>query len=173
MSDRADLKQIYEREVRAMTLRPSIAQVKGQATARIVDGGACDIECGGDFRLRTDNPTGKGGTGTGPTPGQMVRAGLGACLAMGYDMWARRLGVPIDSIEVDITCELDARGQLGIGDVPAGWQRISWHVRITSDAPEAEVMELIERADRLSPMMGSIDPATERVRTVDIARRTA
>ena len=62
----------------------------------------------------------------------MMRAGLVACLAMGYRMWGARLDVAIDDVEVDVMCESDVRGQLGIADVPIGWQRIVVDVRIAS-----------------------------------------
>ena len=93
----------------------------------------------------------------------MMRASIVACLAMGYRMWGARLGVAIDDVEVDVLCETDARGQLGIADVPVGWQRIVVDVRIASRASEADVRRVVETADRLSPMLANLSPAIERV----------
>jgi uncharacterized OsmC-like protein len=167
-----DLKQLYERHVKVMTARPAMAQVKGQALARCEDGVAVAIGFG-DFSMRADSPEVDGGAGTAPSPGQIMRAGLCSCLAMGYRMWGERLGVPLEGIEVDMTCELDARGQLGIADVPVGWQKIRWTVRLASDAPEAEVLRVLDHADRLSPMLASIDRGAARERTVELRRKEA
>ena len=51
-------------------------------------------------------------------------------------------------------CETDVRGQMGIADVPVGWQRIVVDVCIASTAPEADVRRVVETADRLSPLLG-------------------
>jgi len=92
-----------------------------------------------------------------------MRASLVACLAIGYRMWGARLGVAIDAVDVDVVCESDARGQLGIDGVPVGWQRIVMDVSIASRAPEADVRRVVETADRLSPMLANLSPAIERV----------
>jgi uncharacterized OsmC-like protein len=101
-----------------------------------------------------------------------MRAGVASCLAIGYRLWSARLDIPIDEVIVEMTCELDARGQMGVDqEVPPGWQKISYTVRIVSDAPEESVRRLVETADRLSPMLGSVDRAVERIRTLEIHRR--
>src|SRR5688500_3955108 len=106
------LKEIYERHVKVMTARPAVAQVKGQAVARVEDGLAVAVGFG-SYTVRADAAEIDGGAGSAPSPGQIMRAGLCACLAMGYRIWGERLGVALQDIEVDMTCELDARGQLG------------------------------------------------------------
>ena len=88
---------------------------------------------------------------------------VAAALLVGYRMWGARLGVAIDEVQVDVLCELDARGQLGIEGVPIGWQRIVVDVCIGSPAPEADVRRVIETADRFSPMLANLSPAIERV----------
>ena len=35
------------------------------------------------------------------------RGALGSCLAMGYMMWAAKLGVPIAGLEVEVQGEMD------------------------------------------------------------------
>ena len=91
------------------------------------------------------------------------------CRAVGYRMWGARLGVAIDDVEVDVTCELDARGQLGIADgVTPGWQRITFDIRITTTAPEADVRRVVDTADWLSPMLANLSPAIERVHNLRI-----
>ena len=52
---------------------------------------------------------------------------------------------------------------MGIADVPVGWQQIVVDVCIASTAPEADVRRVVETADRLSPLLGNLSPAIQRV----------
>lgn len=158
----AALKDLYERKRRVMLRRPGFGRSSGQARARLTADLCCDVE-EGSWRTRVDQTLDEGGTGTAPHPGQMMRAALTACVAMGYRMWGARLDVPIDEVEVEVVCESDARGQLGFEDVTVGWKRITIDVRITSDASEADVRRVVATADRFSPMLANLSPAIERV----------
>jgi len=158
----AGLKDLFERKRRAMLRRPSFALSTGQARVRLRDGLCCEVE-EGEWRTRIDQSVEAGGLGTAPHPAQMMRAALVSCLAMGYRQWAARLEVAIDGIEVEVLCETDVRGQLGIAEVSVGWRRMFVDVCITSGAPEADVRRVVETADRLSPLLANLSPAIERV----------
>lgn len=62
-------------------------------------GFATDITAG-EHALRSDEPASMGGTETGPTPYDLVLAGLGACTSMTLGMYARRKGWPLEWVEV-------------------------------------------------------------------------
>lgn len=158
----AGLKDLYERRRRAMLKRPSFARATGQAHTRLGDTLTCDVEEAA-WSTRVDQSADDGGTGSAPHPAQMMRASLVACLAMGYRLWGARLDVEIEDVEVDVTCETDVRGQMGIADVAIGWQRIVIDVCIASRAPDADVRRVVETADRLSPMLANLTPAIQRV----------
>ena len=127
----------------------------------------CEVE-EGTWRTRIDQSVEGGGGGTAPHPAEMMRAALVACLAMGYRMWGARLDVDIGQVEVDVLCETDVRGQMGLADVPVGWQRIVIDVGITSRASEADVRRVVETADRLSPLLANLSPAIERIHQLRI-----
>jgi uncharacterized OsmC-like protein len=165
----AGLKDLYERKRRAILKRPSFARTSGQASVRLRDELRCEVE-EESWRTSIDQSLDGGGTGLAPHPGQMMRAALVACLAMGYRIWGARLDVAIDEVEVDVLCETDVRGQLGLADVAVGWQRIFVDVRITSAAPEADVRRLVETADRLSPLLANLSPAIERTHNLRVLR---
>ena len=149
---------------------PSLGKASTQAYARLLGGFACEVRGGGRV-ARVDLPVSEGGTDSAPTPGDLMRASIGSCLAMGYRLWAARLGVDLRAVEVDVTCEFDVRGQLGVtGDVPVGWERIVLEVRIVSAAPPADVRRVVEHADHLSPMLANLSPAIQRVQTLSIHR---
>ena len=51
-------------------------------------------------RFVADEPASVGGENAGPTPYDLVVAGLGACTGMTLQMYARRKGLPLDSVTV-------------------------------------------------------------------------
>lgn len=80
------------------------------------------------------------------------RGALASCLALGYVMWAARLGVRLDSLEVDIEADYDNRGELGVStEVPPGYTQVRYIVTVASPAPEADVRRLLDTADIFSP----------------------
>ncbi len=150
------LKDLYQRKADAMRRRPAFARGTGHASVQTTIGLACEVR-EGERVLPVDLPVEEGGTAAAPHPGQLMRASLGACLAIGYRIWGARLGVPIAAVAVEVTCEYDARGQMGVDpSVSVGWQRISFDVRITSDSAEAQVRGMVETANRLSPMLANL-----------------
>lgn len=54
----------------------------------------------GNHYLKADEPPSVGGNDYGPTPYELVAAGLSACTAMTIQMYARRKGWKIDNVEV-------------------------------------------------------------------------
>jgi uncharacterized OsmC-like protein len=93
-----------------------------------------------------------GGTGNGPNPGLLGRAALASCLAIGYGIWAARLGVLFDALEVEVQADYDTSGNLGVADdVRPGYLAIRCVVTVSSTSPQADVMRVLDTADRLSP----------------------
>lgn len=66
---------------------------------RSVSGLAQDIRIG-RHRLRADEPIAVGGSGSGPTPYQLLLAGLGACISMTLELYAKRKEWPLEGVEV-------------------------------------------------------------------------
>jgi putative redox protein len=61
------------------------------------------ISVSGKHLLTADEPTRLGGTDRGPSPYQLVAAGLGACTSMTVRMVARRKGMPLEHVYTDVT----------------------------------------------------------------------
>jgi uncharacterized OsmC-like protein len=164
------LRDLYEQKRLALSRHPSLGRSTARANVRLTTGLFCEVRHG--ERVTTaDLPTGEGGAASAAGPGDLMRASLGACLAMSYRSWAARLGLELPSVEVDVIVEFDARGQLGLGDdVPVGWQRLLFDVRIATDAAPDDVRHVVELADRLSPMLANLSPAIARVHTLTIQR---
>jgi uncharacterized OsmC-like protein len=164
-----ELRQLYEQRTRVLTRHPSLGKASAQASVKLVASAACEVRRA-ERVTRVDLPVDEGGTDSGPTPGDLMRASLGACMAMSYRSWAARLGVDLRAVEVDVTCEFDARGQLGIAeDVAIGWERLLLEVRIVSAAPPSDVRRVVEVADRLSPMLANLSPDIARAHALTIS----
>jgi uncharacterized OsmC-like protein len=91
-----------------------------------------------------------GGSESAPNPGVLGRAALGSCLAIGYSMWAAALGIPLSSLEVAIEADYDTRGEYGVDDVRPGYREVRYIVTVGSSAPEADILRLLDTADRHS-----------------------
>jgi uncharacterized OsmC-like protein len=168
-----DRKTLVDRNIKAIKLRPTIGQGTATTTVRIRDGVTCDVE-DGQWKLIADEMPGDGGAGLGPDAGVFGRAALGTCLAMGYVTWAAHLGVPLDSVEVVVEADYDARGMYGVDDTVApGWTAMRYTVNIASPAAEEKVREMVEYADRLSPLLDDFKRPIPVTRELRIAQSSA
>jgi uncharacterized OsmC-like protein len=166
----AEIKELLDRRASALARRPALAQMNGHARVRLAAGLACDVELEARA-VRVDLPAPEAGADTGPDPGQLMRASLGASLAMGCRIWGARLGVPIEAIEIELTCEADARGPLGVSsEATVGWSRLRFDVKVTSAEPDEAIRRVVDTARRLSPMLANLAPAVEQVHRLTIAR---
>lgn len=163
------IRTAFERNSKAVSLRPALGQKTAVTKARIAAGLRCEIE-EGRWKLVADASEKSGGTATGPDPGFIGRAALGACLAIGYATWAAHLSVPIASLEVEIQADFDARGQYGLEGVRPGYSEIRCLVRVESTAPETDVRRAIESADAASMYWDVFANPTKLVREVTVSR---
>lgn len=148
------IKTAFDRNGRAIELRPGVGQ-KTAVTKTRATGGLRVETSEGRWTLVSDASEKSGGGGEAADPGFVVRAALGNCLAMGYVTWAAYLGVPIESVEIEMHADFDVRGQHGAEGIPPGFSEIRYRVRIESNASEADVRRVVEQADRTS-MVGDV-----------------
>ena len=85
-----------------------------------------------------------GGNGDVPCSGDLLLGALAACQETTLRMVAANMGIELESLEVEIEADWDARGTLAMGDYPIGLTAIRCKTRVT--VPE-DVRG--ERAERL------------------------
>ena len=171
MQSQDDVRSALERNVKAVTLRPSVGQGTAVTKVRLRDGLACDVEEGA-WKFTVGMTQKYGGTNEGPNPGVFGRAALGSCLAIGYSMWAARLNVPVTSLDVEIHADYDVRGELGVEDaVRPGYSAIRYVVTVETDAPEEEVMRMLDTADRHSSWLDDLANPVPVAREVRLTSR--
>ena len=76
MPDPDTLREIYERNAKAISLRPAIGISTGRTRVQLRDGTTCHIQ-NGSWSLIADVGTDQGGNDRGPGPGVFERAALG------------------------------------------------------------------------------------------------
>ena len=123
------------------------------AVAVMEDGLRCRAEGGDGWAVVTDMPAPVGGGGAAPTPGWLIRAALASCAATTIAMRAAELDIALTRLEVTAESETDMRGLLDVDGVEPG--PVSARLRVVlaaDDADEQRLEELVEWADRHSPV---------------------
>jgi uncharacterized OsmC-like protein len=172
MTDAMAIRKATERSVAVLTRQPERGRLSVATRARLTDGLRCEIE-EGPWRLAADMPAKVGGDDTAPTPGMLGRGALASCLAIGIASWAARLDVPLDGLEVEVQSDFDARGELGMAEVPPGYSEVRYAVAIESKAAPAAIARLLETALRHSPYLDVFGRAVALKRRLRVNGREA
>lgn len=107
-----------------------------------------DISAAG-HHLVADEPAGYGGNYLGPTPYQLVAAGLGACTSMTIRMYARQKKIPLEHVQVDVShtkvhAQDCASCEQGNGKI----DQFLRHITFTGNLTPEQQQRLLEIADR-------------------------
>jgi putative redox protein len=126
---------------RTAETKPREVVVRGSAQAFVQE-----VEAGG-HRLVADEPAAVGGTDRGPTPYDLLLAALGSCTSMTIGMYARRKGLPLESVSVRLR-----------------------HSKIhAADCADCETREgLLDQIERDLELVGDLDDE-QRARLLEIA----
>ena len=144
--------------------QPELAKFQFRATNRWIDSahnrstikdfyaaGGEDTSRSDEFVIDAGEPAVLLGTDTGPNPAEYLLHALAACLTTTIVYVAAARKVQLTSVESTLTGEMDVRGALGVDDEPRnGFDRISVSFRVTGDAPEEKLQELVSRAQQRS-----------------------
>ena len=105
-----------------------------------------DVQAGPQHHALADEPKSFGGTDKGMTPYQFVAAGLGACTAMTMRMYARKKGLPLAHVSVDVLHDRvhaqDADGADGPLDT------FTRRITLEGDLSDDQIASLMEIADK-------------------------
>lgn len=103
------------------------------------------------FEIDAGEPAILLGTDTGANPAEYLLHALAACLTTSIVYVAAARKVHLTSVESTLTGDMDVRGALGVDDEPRnGFTRISVSFRVTGDAPEEKLREVVRRAQQRS-----------------------
>jgi len=105
------------------------------------------------FLVESSEPHVLLGNDEAPSATEAVLHALSSCLSATFVYHAAAKGIEIDELEVDMEGDLDVRGFLGLSDeVRNGFEQIRATFHVKSDASDAQLRELVELAQRRSPV---------------------
>jgi uncharacterized OsmC-like protein len=144
--------------------QPELAKFQFRASNRWIDGahnrstiqgfyaaGGEDTTRGEAFEIDAGEPAILLGADTGANPAEYLLHALAACLTTSIVYVAAARKVQLTCVESTLTGDMDVRGALGVDDEPRnGFERIGVSFRVTGDAPEEKLREVVERAQKRS-----------------------
>jgi uncharacterized OsmC-like protein len=97
------------------------------------------------------------GNNDGANPVEYLLVGLSGCLTTSMIAHAAARGIKIRSVESRYEGDLDLQGFLGLSEtIPVGYQEIRVTFKIDADISEQEKEELIQMAQKYSPVFNSV-----------------
>lgn len=167
MSTQSEIRTAFGEVATAFRQEPELGVGSESSVTRVIDGLRCEVR-EGDWTLSVDMPEAAGGSETAPTPGVFGRGALGSCLALTYMMWASKEGIEIQTLEVEVQADFDDGVLFGTSDAVAGYSEVRYRVRIQSSADEADIVRVLDEADRHSAYRDVFARPQRLVRQLDI-----
>ena len=167
MKQQAVIKDKFNRCQKAMILKPALGIGTGVSITKVINGLSCETR-EDDWIFKADMPEQVGGFNTASTPGALGRAALGSCLAIGYMMWASKLDVIIESLEVEINADYDNGGLFATSAASPGYLGVQYIVRVKSPASSEEIENLLDIGDKHSPYLDVFSRAQSCKRQVEL-----
>src|SRR5438093_11873577 len=136
-STQGPIRERYAGDAKAalLTLR-----AKGTADESAV---TCKVETGRGLALAGIHPK-AGGSGQELCSGDMLLEALIACAGVSMRAAAAVLEIPVKSAEISAEGDVDLRGTLGVTEgVPVGFKEIRLRFDIETDAPQAQLDQLV------------------------------
>ena len=132
--------------------------LRAEVQAKLVSGTATQVQLQArDHAFTIDEPASLGGTDLGANPVEHLLAALGACQVITFQVWAQKLGLKLDTVDVDLRGDLDLRGFFGLDpQVRPGFQSIEVDVTITGPEDEARYAELVEAVEKHCPVLDNL-----------------
>jgi len=107
-----------------------------------------------DFQVISDSEADFAGYNLGPSSPELQLGVLGSCITHTFLIQAAILGVPLESVETEVTAIIDVRtGSPGFENVPIHPHDIRYAVSLVSSAAPAEIDALHKAVDTNCPIM--------------------
>src|SRR5699024_7554621 len=111
----------------------------------------------GTHEFVIDEPPALGGDDTGANPVEHLLAALSACQIITVKVWAAKLGLTVDTVEVKARGNLDLRGFFGVDpSVRPGFQGIEVDLQLAGPESEEAYAELIRVVEAQCPVLDNL-----------------
>jgi len=109
-----------------------------------------------EFTLVTDSAPALAGYNLGPSAPELLLSALASCLAHTLMIVAATHAIPISSLELTVTGEIDFRAVLEVDpSLASSPQKLAWEARMHSTAPE-RIDFLRAEVERLCPVLQAL-----------------
>lgn len=133
-------------------------RIRPQVRTTLVAGTATQVSVqAGEHAFIIDEPTSEGGTDLGASPVEHLLAALGACQVITFQVWADKLDLKIDELDIAVAGDLDLRGFFGLdANVRPGFDSIDVQVQLSGPEPSERYEELVRTVERHCPVLDSL-----------------
>jgi uncharacterized OsmC-like protein len=153
---------LARKQARVTALREQLGASQGSATplralVQVAGGsGVRPIQMRG-FTIVTDAGAALGGYEIGPTAPELLLGALASCLAHSWLIIAARREVALETLEVEVTGQIDYRGTLAVNDqAPVSPFDLAYAVRLSSPASDDEIAAIQDQVERLCPVLQAL-----------------
>jgi len=124
----------------------------------------------GDHTLVADEPARLGGTDAGPNPYELLLAALGTCTSMTMQLYARRKGWPLESVEIRLRhSRVHADDCHGCAEGDAWLDQVEKEIVVAGPLTAEQVARLGEIAERC-PVNRTLHRTVRTIQALRLAR---
>ena len=154
------------------TAPASAATIRPRVRTSLIAGTPTGVEStAGRHTFTIDEPASLGGDYAGASPVEHLLAALGSCQVISYQVWAAKLGIALDSIDIDVTGDLDVRGFFGLDkEVRPGFNSVQVEAHITGPESRERYEELTRTVERYCPVLDVLTAGVPVTASVTYAR---
>jgi uncharacterized OsmC-like protein len=155
LSPSSILLEVINATTSAVKNKPGAAVIRPEVNTTLVAGTTTRVSVrAGGHEFSIDEPPTLAGTDLGASPVEHLLASLGSCQVITYQVWAAKLGIKVDTIEVTLAGDLDVQGFFGLDSaVRAGFQSIDVGVRLGGPETRERYQELTKLVDEHCPVL--------------------
>lgn len=149
---------------------PSEHHIRPEVTTRLRRGTATEVAVhAGRHAFTIDEPASLGGTDLGANPIDHLLAALGACNVITYQVWAAKLGIQLDGVDIDLAGDLDIRGFFGLDPaVRPGFQGIKVRVTLRGTETKERYAALQQTVEAHCPVLDNLTRGVPVTVSVDV-----
>lgn len=151
------LKNTLVQTIEGLKDNPEASKVVFRADTQLEE----DVRCTAVVRdfppMTIDEPPELGGANAGMNPVELVLVALGTCQEIMYAAYASVMGIPLDSVTVNVKGYLDLQGLFGMSeDIPAGYNKISFETNIVSTGTSEQISQLAQTVETHCPVLDTL-----------------
>lgn len=117
-----------------------------------------------------DEPAGLGGTDLGANPVEHLLGALASCTVITYQVWAQKLGLRLEGVDVAVSGDIDLNGFFGVAEgVRPGFQGIDLAVTLTGPESADDYRRLEEAVATHCPVADNLTNGVPVRTTLELA----